>query len=132
MKKIRWAGLQIIRNRRILLVKEYKNDFYALPGGAIEKPESETDTIKREVEEELKTGVSKLKKHAVHNLPGKAEGVMIEFNVYDGDLTGKIRKGEEIESLEWVNSQYESGGINVSHLASMKVIPDLKRTNLID
>lgn len=56
------AGAVIFRkdkeNRFLLLNYSYKASFWDFPKGNIEKDESETDTIKREVEEE--TGIKKI------------------------------------------------------------------------
>ena len=56
------AGALIFRknkeNKFLLLEYNYKNKFWDFPKGNIEKCESETDTVKREVREE--TGIKKL------------------------------------------------------------------------
>ena len=51
------AGAAIIHNNKILTHKNINKDHYCLPGGRIEIGESSEETVKRELQEELKKDV---------------------------------------------------------------------------
>ncbi len=51
------AGAAIIHNNKILTHKNINKDHYCLPGGRIEIGESSEETVKRELQEELKKHV---------------------------------------------------------------------------
>jgi len=113
------------------MVKEPDKDFFMLPGGRIEEGETEEETLQRELKEELGVALVKGGKYAIYDLPGKAEGRMINFTVFTGELLGKIKVAKD-HLVGWVDSKYESKGIKVGSITSLKLFPELRKLNLID
>lgn len=72
-KKSKWIGLLVIKNKKVLMVKEFGQDFYSLPGGILEKDETEKQTLLREIKEELNVDVVDYKIYGKYTLPARLE-----------------------------------------------------------
>jgi 8-oxo-dGTP diphosphatase len=59
MKSINKVGAAIIRNKKLLIVKEEGWTLYGVPGGKPKPGESDCDCLKREISEELDADVKK-------------------------------------------------------------------------
>jgi 8-oxo-dGTP pyrophosphatase MutT (NUDIX family) len=134
---INWAGLLIIKDRKFLADKEYGKVFFALPGGGKEIGETDQDTIKREIYEELGFNISgPYNLFLETELPGKGENEIVHFMVYQAEIPNidnLITKGKDIEMVEWINTVIaKDKNLNLSHLIEWKILPLLKAQNLID
>lgn len=127
-----WVGLIIIRNKKVLMVQEDDIDFLVFPGGGMEGGESREDTLQREILEELGTKPINYRMLLETDLPAKAEGIMIHFVVYIGKVEGRLKLGEDIQGVKWVDTNYLNKDYTVGHLASMSVLPHLKSIGLIN
>ena len=127
----RWVGLLIIKNKKVLMVKEYDKDFYVLPGGRMEKGERPIDALKRELKEELGVGVKNTKEFGKYLLPDKHKGIARSFVLYTGVLIGEMVKGEEIEIIRWVDSHYKLESVQVGSVTSLKLFPELVLRKII-
>lgn len=116
------------------MTKEKNKDFYMLPGGRLEEGESLGEALMREAYEELGTGVSieDISLYEIYELPGKAEGDLMEFNVYEAKLKGNFEAKGEIEDIRWVNTKDVKRGVKIGSITSMKLFPQLKKEKLID
>ena len=101
-----WVGLSIIRNKKVLMVQEDDIDFLVFPGGGMEGGESREDTLQREILEELGTKPINYRMLLETDLPAKAEGIMIHFVVYIGKVEGRLKLGEDIQGVKWVDTNY--------------------------
>ena len=131
---ISWAGLLVIKDRKVLMTKEKDKDFFMLPGGRIESEESHLQTILREIEEELGKHI-KVKDIQYYNsyiLPGKAENSNMEFHVYSGKISGKFILQNEIKEIRWINSIDVKNGEKIGNITSLKLFPELLEKGLID
>lgn len=68
LKKEKSCGCIIIENNKILLVYEKRRNFWGLPKGHVEEGESELETAKREVKEEvgLDVEISTVKRYTLN------------------------------------------------------------------
>ena len=128
-----WVGLLVLRNRRVLMVKE-KDDFFVLPGGKLEGNESPEETLKRELKEELLLENVPVTYYSEYTLPSKSDGKQTVFKLFTADFPEnfEFQFTDEIQEIKWVNSQYESEGIKVGSITSLALFPDLKKKNEID
>lgn len=129
---ITWVGLLEIRNRKVLMTREKDKTIFQLPGGGQEKGETHSQTLIREVHEELGLSADNITLYDDFILPGRHEGVMIRFLIYKADLKGEMKAGEEIEKIEWIDSNYEKRLIDIGNAAKLKLFPRLLTENLID
>jgi ADP-ribose pyrophosphatase YjhB (NUDIX family) len=130
--KITWVGLLIIKNRKVLMVREFGQDFYSLPGGGLEKGETKEQSLLREIKEELNVDVADHRIYRKYNLPGRLEKTMMEFIIYTGKVKGKIQCTKHIQEIKWIDSRFALKDLKVGNVTSMKLFPELKKKNLID
>lgn len=127
------AGI-MIKDRKLLVNKSAKYDFYLSPGGKIEAGETPEASLIRELKEELNIEVAEkdfyrwltVEAPATHDL-NKLLRMEIFFVT---NWRGKLVPGNEIEELKWIDSTYppeKVGSVIVHH-----IIPKLKAQNLID
>ena len=134
MKKIEaiWVGLLIIENKKVLMVKEFGQDFYSLPGGGLEEGETKEQALLREIKEEINVEVVDCKIYKEYNLPARLEKTMMRFIVYTGKVKGEIQCTSHIEEIKWIDSQFASKNLKIGNITSMKLFPELKKEDLID
>jgi len=126
-----WAGLLYIKDRKVLMVKEYKHPFLMIPGGKIEEGETDEQTVQREIIEETGITPKNLKHFDSFVLPTRTRGKAL-FKVYTGDLDDKPHPTETTEAIHWINSSYEKKGIDVGNPFKMHLCEKLKALDLID
>ncbi|MEK7650870.1 MAG: NUDIX domain-containing protein [Patescibacteria group bacterium] len=127
------AGV-IIRDRKLLVNKSAKYDFYLSPGGKIELGETPAQSLIRELKEELNIDVTESDfyytstiEEPAANDPSKILKMEIFFV---NNWRGELKASNEIIEIKWIDSTYPRerlGSVIASH-----IIPDLKAKNLID
>ena len=128
------AGV-IIKDRRLLVVREHGKSVFFSPGGKIESGESKERVLMRELNEEL--GIEVLPKDLSLFGSYKAEaagkvGSMLEMDVLlVHSYEGSLQAGNEVEELAWVTSLNEAG-LELGSIFEKHVIPELKDQDLID
>ena len=105
MKKEKSCGCIIIKNKKVLLVYEDKHFFWGFPKGHMEDGETEIETAKREVLEEvgLKVKIEEDKRYEIHY---KTKNEIEKTSVfYLAKIeSGKVKKQEsEIVDVCWCN-----------------------------
>lgn len=104
MKKIQTANLIAIRRSEILLVKRSKDQEecgrWSLPGGTKHDNEQITDTLSREIEEEL--GVSIIKYELFEKYTLAELEKIIEAYYFFGEIANGIRLNKtELSAYKW-------------------------------
>ncbi len=131
-ESIRKVAGVIIREGKLLLVRQHGTDVFLSPGGKTEPGESPMQTLARELREE--TGLLLLNAVSM----GHFEGVspfydrVVEMDVYLVDVAGSPRPGYEIEELLWVAGDFEQFGIKVGSIFASSVIPRLVDEGRVD
>ena len=131
MKLIDKIALIYIKDKKILCTLSKGKDTYYLPGGKREKDEADIDTLLRECKEELDVEVKKetVKYYGTFEAQAhaKEEGIIVKMTCYRADFNGNITPSSEIESINWLNSNY----LNKISQVDKLIFNDLKKNNLI-
>lgn len=92
---------------KILGTRSKGKQLYYLPGGKRDPGETDTETLIREIEEELSVQVKP--ETVVHfgnfeaQADGKAEGIVVKMACYTADYDGELCPASEIDELEWLS-----------------------------
>lgn len=104
LREITKIGLAVMDGERLLLVRKKGSTFYILPGGKPEQGESDTETLSRELEEELGCAISSDRLTflgAFRDDAAGMPGVKVTIKLYRGTLVGTPSPRSEIDSILW-------------------------------
>jgi 8-oxo-dGTP diphosphatase len=130
--KIYKIGAAIIKNDKILVVKEAGWEKYGLPGGTIKKNEEVFDCLEREIKEELNADVKRdsleylgVFEDAAMNEPD----TLVQIKVYRAELESGPSKTSEVEDMFWFgkDDDFEKLG----PIDKNKILPALIKKGLI-
>ncbi|QIS02634.1 NUDIX domain-containing protein [Nocardia brasiliensis] len=100
--KVAWIHLV---NGKVLSTRSHGKDVYYLPGGKREPGESDTETLAREVREELTVRIDPATARHVGTFEARAhghpEGVTVRMTCYTAEFTGDIQAASEIAEVVW-------------------------------
>lgn len=97
-------GLVVMDGDRVLLVKKWGSNFLILPGGKPENNETDTQTLSRELDEELGCDVVPDQLTFLGTFSDEAAGlpgVKVTIRLYAGSVVGTPIPHSEIESIVW-------------------------------
>ena len=98
-----------IADNRILCTRSAGKDVYYIPGGKREPGESDTQSLSREIKEELQVvlDISSLKLMGIFeaSADGLQPGVMVRMRCYTGGFTGELCPDSEISEMVWLSYQ---------------------------
>src|SRR5688500_2044712 len=104
-KYIDKLGLLYIKDKKLLLARNYGKEVWYIPGGQREAGESDHEALCREIQEELcvAANVESLQPFGTFEAQayGKPEGVMVRVTAYTGEITGACQPGSEVQALDW-------------------------------
>jgi 8-oxo-dGTP pyrophosphatase MutT (NUDIX family) len=129
---IRKIGAAIIKNNKILVVKESGWEKYGLPGGTIKPPENDIECLARELKEELGVGFESGSQELIGTFHDKAmnePNTEIEIKLYLVNIKGKIKRTSEVEEMFWFGKNDDHGRlgpIDKNHL-----LPQLIKMGLV-
>ncbi|MEJ8305250.1 NUDIX domain-containing protein [Saccharibacillus sacchari] len=102
--KVAWI---LVQDGKVLSARSKGKEIYYFPGGKREPGESDTETLVREIEEELTV---RIKPDTVRpfgifeaEADGKAAGVRVRMVCYTADYEGQLSPAAEIEELAWLD-----------------------------
>lgn len=102
--KVAWI---LIQDGKVLSARSKGKEMYYFPGGKREPGESDTETLVREIEEELtvriKPGTVRPFGIFEAEADGKAAGVRVRMVCYTADYEGELSPAAEIEELAWLD-----------------------------
>ena len=100
---VAWVCLE---NGRILCARPRGTDIFYVPGGKREGTESDLQTLRREIAEEL--AVALLPETVTHagtyeagQRDGDPAGAVVRMSCYTGDYSGTLAASSEIDELAW-------------------------------
>ncbi|WP_370968720.1 NUDIX domain-containing protein [Amycolatopsis sp. cg9] len=100
--KVEW--LHVVDGRVLAARSRGKDKFY-LPGGKREPGESDTETLIREIREELDVEVTPSTIAPAGTFEGqahgKAAGTLVRTAAYTADYRGTLKASSEIEEIAW-------------------------------
>ncbi|RSD13231.1 NUDIX hydrolase [Amycolatopsis eburnea] len=101
--KVAW--LHVVDGRVLAARSRGKDKFY-LPGGKREPGESDTETLVREIREELDVEITPSTITPAGTFEGqahgKAAGTLVRTTAYTAEYTGTLKASSEIEEIAWL------------------------------
>lgn len=134
MKKIDKVGGIILHDKNLLVVKKYTKDNrpeYIIPGGKREGNETDFETLKRELSEEIQVDLVTIKSFGGFDDIAVFENIPIHIEVYFSTIVGTPTCDSEIKELVWIDKDYEKKGIKLGSVLSKFVIPKLIEMGLM-
>ncbi|MFC4017169.1 NUDIX domain-containing protein [Micromonospora sp. GCM10011542] len=101
--KVAWI---LVEDGRVLSTRSHGKDVWYLPGGKREPGESDLDTLRREIAEELSVAVDV--RSAVHvgtfaaPAHGHGDGTTVRMTCYRAAYGGELRPASEIAETAWL------------------------------
>lgn len=131
----RTAGI-LIKDRRILVIREAGNDFFIVPGGKIEANENAKQALIRELKEEVgvETKEGELERFGTFKQrPINAEYTEIQVEVFKVNSWDGNPKPSEygIKELRWIDSSTMTNE-KLGNVSGKELVPRLKALDLID
>lgn len=134
MKKIDKVGGIILDDKKLLVVKKFTKDNrqeYIIPGGRREGNETDFETLKRELMEELQVELLGTEKFGGFDDIAIFENIPIHIEVYYTTIKGNPKCDSEIKELVWIDRNYEKNNISLGSVLSKFVIPKLIEMDLM-
>lgn len=128
MKKIDKIGGIILRGKKLLVVKKRTKDNrseYIIPGGKREGNETDFETLKRELQEEIQVELLSAEPFGGFDDIAIFENIPIHIEVYFANIVGEPTCDSEIKELVWIYRNYEKKGIKLGSVLAKFVIPKL-------
>lgn len=134
MKKIDKVGGIILQGKNLLVVKKRTKDNrqeYIIPGGKREGNETDFETLKRELAEEIQVDLVETRPFGGFDDIAIFENIPIHIEVYFSTIVGTPSCDSEIKELVWIDKDYEKKGIKLGSVLAKFVIPKLIEMGLM-
>lgn len=134
MKKIDKIGGIILKGKELLVVKKRTKDNreeYIIPGGKREGNETDFETLKRELKEEIQVELLETQPFGGFDDIAIFENIPIHIEVYFANIKGEPICDSEIKELVWIDRNYSEKGIKLGSVLAKFVIPKLVEMGLM-
>lgn len=123
----------IILNDKKILVQRKKNNRVEciIPGGKRENNETDFETLKRELYEELNVELISAEFLGGYDDIAVFSNKPIHVQAYIANIKGKIKCNNEIKEVLWIDKDYKKKGIEVGSILGDYVIPVLIEKGLM-
>ena len=126
------VGGIILQDKKILVQRQNNNrDECIIPGGKREGNETDFETLKRELFEELSVELIDAEFIGGYDDIAVFSGKPIHVQTYLVNVFGKIKCNNEIKEALWIDRNYKETGIKVGSILGNYVIPELIRRGLM-
>lgn len=126
------VGGAIIKDKKILVQRKKNNRCeYIIPGGKREGNETDFETLKRELFEELDVELINVEFIGGFDDIAVFSDEPIHIQTYIAEIKGKINCKNEIKEAIWIDKDYSSQGIEVGSILAKFVIPELIKRGLM-
>ena len=128
MKKIDKVGGIILSDNKLLVVRKKTKDNreeYIIPGGKRDGAETDFQTLKRELSEEIQVELVNMTPFGGFDDIAIFENIPIHIEVYFAETRGEPKCDSEIKDLVWIERDYALKGIKLGSVLGKFVIPKL-------
>ncbi len=95
-------GAIIIKDRKMLVARSRKYELFFVPGGKRETGESDDQTLRREIKEELGTKIKDIKYYKTFITEASGRNGKVKVASYFCKLVGEPKPTSEIEEIMWI------------------------------
>ncbi len=133
MRLIKKSAIAIIRNKKILMVRERGENYYKTLGGKPEGSESFEEALGREIMEEIGCNINaeSIKFYGIFkDVAANKPDTIVEITMFRGEIIDEPAPSGEIEEIAWIDSTCKPellSPIMINH-----IIPALLKDGLID
>lgn len=128
------AGVIII-DKKLLVVREFNEDFFIAPGGRVEGSEKPAQAVIRELKEEIGIDVDEQDLEYFGTYYDEAagdKGMILKMDAFIvKKWIGSLDHSSEIEEVRWITSK-DAQNIKLGSIFQHHVVPSLKEKGLID
>ena len=127
------VGAAIVRDGKVLVVRKntQKKTDYFMAGGKMEPGETQIETLRRELDEELGVRISEYLYVGSFEDLAVFEGTPIVIHAYYVLVDNEPVSSSEIKEYRWISPNFEQEGIPVSSIMAKQVIPELVSRGLL-
>ncbi len=126
------VGGIILKDKKILVQRKNNNrEECIIPGGKREGAESDFETLKRELKEELDVELITAEFIGGYDDIAVFSNKPIHVQTYLVKVEGKIKAQNEIKEALWIDRNYEEQGIKVGSILGKYIIPKLIEKDLM-
>ncbi len=126
------VGGIILKDKKILVQRKNNNRSECIiPGGKREGKETDYETLKRELLEELAVDLVKMYYIGTYQDIAVFSNKPIQVITYLTEVEGEIKCQNEIKEAIWIDRNYQEKGIEVGSILGEYVIPELIKRNLM-
>lgn len=126
------VGGIILKDKKILVQRKKNNRIECIiPGGKRENNETDFETLKRELREELNVELINAEFIGGYDDIAVFSNKPIHVQTYIATIKGKIKCNNEIKEALWIDKDYKKNGIEVGSILGKYVIPELVKRGLM-
>lgn len=126
------VGGVILKDKKILVQRKNNNrEECIIPGGKREGNETDFETLKRELQEELSVELVKAEYIGTYQDIAVFSGKPLQVITYIAMIKGEIKCNNEIKETIWIDRNYKELGIKVGSILGNYVIPELIKRDLM-
>ena len=126
------VGGVILKDKKILVQRKKNNrEECIIPGGKREGNETDFETLKRELDEELDVELLNAEFLGGYDDIACFSDEPIHVQTYLAEINGTIKCKNEIKEAIWIDKNYKEKGIKVGSILGDYVIPELIKRDLM-